>query len=299
MVYQIWDDIPVLLGHISLFYMGIATATCLVSWAMRGMRYKFILSTLDIQVSHTFATAMIFVSQFVNMVVPARLGDVTRAFILNEKQQVLFSRGLSSVVIEHVFDFMTIAIIGLVSLYFISGLPSWIQISVISALVLGLVFLIGVFMLRGVSSENRILSFLIRIVDDVRLSVQTTSYAVIFCFTSVATWIFDVFICCALLVMFGQSLTLSLFCVVSLAIVIGNLIKAFPFTPGGIGTYEAALAFIFSFAGVPVGIATAIAIGDHLLKNIVTAVGGGISMILIGGNLFSNIKSALRTSGIL
>ena len=43
------------------------------------------------------------------------------------------------------------------------------------------------------------------------------------------------------------------FAVIVLAIVIGNLVKAVPITPGGMGTYELALAGVFTSCGSPVG----------------------------------------------
>lgn len=293
MLYQMWDDLPVLLGYVSWVSLLLATGFCMGSWILRGLRYKYILASLAIEVSLLFSTATICISQFVNMVVPARLGDITRAFILNEHKQVIISRGLSSVVIEHIFDFTTIVVIGILSFRLITGLPQWVKMAVMGAFFFVVIMVSIVFLAQGASSENRIFAFIIRVIEDVRLSARSLSYAFIFIMTSVAMWTFDIFICYVIFVMFGQPFTLTSFCVVSLSIAIGNLIKAFPFTPGGIGTYEAALAFIFSFAGVPVEIAMAIAMGDHLLKNIVTGILGGISMVVMGGNLFSNIKSML------
>jgi uncharacterized protein (TIRG00374 family) len=72
------------------------------------------------------------------------------------------------------------------------------------------------------------------------------------------------------------------FLVVILAIVIGNLVKAVPLTPGGVGTYEVALALTFEISGVAPAVATLIAVIDHLVKNLVTLGGGIISMYLFG-----------------
>jgi len=81
---------------------------------------------------------------------------------------------------------------------------------------------------------------------------------------------------------------------VVLAIVIGNLIKAVPITPGGIGTYEFFVANIFILAGVAPAEATLIAVIDHLIKNLVTLAGGIISIYLFGDWVVPTIKKALN-----
>jgi len=90
--------------------------------------------------------------------------------------------------------------------------------------------------------------------------------------------------------MFGQQIP---FAVVVLAVVIGNLVKAVPITPGGIGTYEISLAIIFGLVGVPPAIATLIAVIDHLIKNLVTLAGGIVSVFFFGDWVIPRIKSAL------
>jgi hypothetical protein len=85
------------------------------------------------------------------------------------------------------------------------------------------------------------------------------------------------------------------FAVVVLAIVIGNLVKAVPITPGGIGTYEISLAIIFGLAGVSPAISTLIAVIDHLIKNLVTLAGGIVSVYFFGDWVIPSIKSAMNT----
>jgi hypothetical protein len=85
--------------------------------------------------------------------------------------------------------------------------------------------------------------------------------------------------------------------VIVLAIVVGNLFKALPLTPGGIGTYEAALAVIFVLSGTAPATATLIAITDHLVKNVITLAGGILSIRLLGGWVVDAIRDAFRRKG--
>jgi uncharacterized protein (TIRG00374 family) len=83
------------------------------------------------------------------------------------------------------------------------------------------------------------------------------------------------------------------FAIIVLAIVIGDLVKAIPLTPGGVGTYEISLAITFGLAGVDPAVATLIAIVDHLIKNLVTLAGGIVSIYYFGDWVMPSIRSVL------
>ena len=105
-------------------------------------------------------------------------------------------------------------------------------------------------------------------------------------------WLLDILVCYAVVLMFQQQIP---FAVVVLAVVIGNLVKAVPLTPGGVGTYELALAVTFGLAGVSPAVATLIAVIDHLIKNLITLAGGIISIYYFGDWVIPSIKNALNT----
>jgi uncharacterized protein (TIRG00374 family) len=85
------------------------------------------------------------------------------------------------------------------------------------------------------------------------------------------------------------------FATIVLAVVIGNLVKAVPLTPGGIGTYELSLAVTFELAGVDPAVATLIAVIDHLIKNLITLAGGIVSIYYFGDWVMPSIKEAFNT----
>ncbi|MDD1672503.1 MAG: flippase-like domain-containing protein, partial [Methanomicrobiales archaeon] len=109
--------------------------------------------------------------------------------------------------------------------------------------------------------------------------------------SSIGIWLLDVAVCLVVIEMFQLSVPLA---VVILAIAIGNLVKAVPLTPGGIGTYEAALAITFSLTGLSMVSATLIAIIDHLVKNAVTLIGGIISIYFFGSWVVTLMRRALK-----
>ena len=74
MLYRVWDDLLIALQNSIPAYLVVGTIICLCAWWLRGWRYHIILKNLNYQVSITASTACIFVSQTVNLIVPARLG---------------------------------------------------------------------------------------------------------------------------------------------------------------------------------------------------------------------------------
>jgi len=107
--------------------------------------------------------------------------------------------------------------------------------------------------------------------------------------SSLVIWLLDILVCYAVVLMFQQQIP---FAIVVLAIVIGNLVKAVPITPGGIGTYELSLAITFGLAGVSPAVATLIAVIDHLIKNLVTFAGGVVAIFFFGDWVIPSIKNA-------
>jgi len=97
--------------------------------------------------------------------------------------------------------------------------------------------------------------------------------------STIAIWLTDVMVCYVVALMFGDPIP---FIVVVLAIVIGNLVKAVPLTPGGVGTYELSVALTLELAGTAPAAATLIAVIDHLIKNLVTLAGGVVSLYFFG-----------------
>lgn len=57
-----------------------------VSWPLRGVRFQQILNRLGNQYELGFLTGSIFISQSANVILPARIGDLSRMYILKKKQ---------------------------------------------------------------------------------------------------------------------------------------------------------------------------------------------------------------------
>jgi uncharacterized protein (TIRG00374 family) len=290
MLFRVWDDLLIALQNSIPAYLIVGTVICLSAWWLRGWRYHIILKNLNYLVSITASTACIFVSQTVNLIVPARLGDFVRVFILKHEYNVTYSEGVSSLVVERVFDIFTVALLGAVAVFFVVNVPAWFYTIIVLPLMAGVIFFILLLFMGKFSSENRYIAIVLTILHEIKKASLSLKAIVVLGFSSVVIWILDIFVCVAVVMMFQQQIP---FAIIVLAVVIGNLVKAVPLTPGGVGTYEISLAITFGLAGVDPAVATLIAIIDHLIKNIVTLIGGIVSIFYFGDWVIPSIRTAL------
>ena len=83
----------------------------LVSWPLRGLRYRDILDRLGFASDTWFLTGTIFISQTGNLVFPARLGDGVRAYVVKARRGVPYPSGFASLAVERVFDLLAITVL--------------------------------------------------------------------------------------------------------------------------------------------------------------------------------------------
>lgn len=293
MLYSIRDDLLTAFQHIIPLYFVVAVAICLCAWWLRGWRYHSILSSLNYPVGVTVSTACIFVSQTVNLVVPARLGDFVRVFILKHEFNTTYSEGVSSIVVERVFDIFTVALLGALSLFFVLNAPAWFTTLIIVPLAAGVIFFAFLLFIGKFSSENKYIVVILNLLHEIKRASLSVRSIIVLGTSSIIIWLLDILVCYAVVSMFELQVPFAL---VVLAVVIGNLVKAVPLTPGGMGTYEAALAITFGLAGgVSAPSAILIAVIDHLIKNLVTLAGGIFSIYYFGDWVIPSIKTALKS----
>ena len=296
MLLRVWGDLLIAIGHWNPLYLLPAVAFSTAGWWLRGARYRSILGRLGIRAGLAFSTACVLISQTANLIVPARLGDLVRIFILKHENMAGYPTGISSIVIERFFDILTVAFLGLITLPFVLGVPAWVDYVIVLPIAACGAFVIALLAIGKLESENRILAIAFSMIHEIRKASLSAGSMVILSGLSVVIWLTDALTTASVALMFHADIG---FPVIVLAVVVGNLFKAIPVTPGGIGTYEAAVAVILVLGSSLTGAAgqataTLIAVSDHLVKNIITAVGGILSIWLLGGWVVDAIRDAFR-----
>jgi glycosyltransferase 2 family protein len=271
-------DPALVLAAFVVFYAG---------FPMRGWRWARLLEGTGLRISTRDSTEIIFLSWLVNCVVPAKLGDVYRAYLLKINSTASLSRTFGTVFIERAMDLFAIAILGLAAGYwsFRGGMPPAIQlvfgIGVVFVVTLG----IGLFTMRNFGRQiivalplpHQALELYDRFEEGVFGALvprQLPSLGVVTGFI----WMTEglrLYLVVQALSFDDVSLGLSGAMFVAL---IGSLLTAVPLSPAGLGIVEAGVVGILHVAyGVPLPEATAIALLDRVISVFSIIVFGSIA----------------------
>ncbi|WP_327052132.1 flippase-like domain-containing protein [Halomicrococcus gelatinilyticus] len=306
--------------------VGAAAVVYVLSWPLRGARYRDILEELGYTESLGFLTGAVFVSQTGNLVFPARAGDAVRAYVVKARRGIPYPTGFASLAVERVFDLLTITVMaGTVLLGLtISGEAAQLVEAVTgakegeaarmavavaggvgAAAIAAVVAIVASArsdrnLVRGVVqyvSTDSYADYVAGIVEQFVGDVQTVANDREAFFrvgaSSLAIWSLDVVTALLVLVAF-PSVSLAPVTLVTVgffAVSVGNLAKVLPLSPGGVGLYEAAFT-VFVWGLTPIGweIAVGAAILDHAVKNVVTLVGGVGSMFSLNVSLTTAVE---------
>jgi glycosyltransferase AglD len=298
------SDILENMKQASLRTLIIAVLVYCTSWPLRGVRFQQILNRLGNQYGIGFLTGSIFISQSANVILPARIGDLSRMYILKKSKDLDFTTSFSSLTVERVFDVVAITSI---AVFASSGAAShfelapWmnslIKLSGLSVVIFFLILSIVSFresantkilemenFQKGLSGKIKGFAFtFLRQISIV--AVRPSSFLAVTA-SSLLIWGTDIFTCFFVLKSFpavGESISSTyMMSLIFLAVALGNIAKIFPITPGAIGTYEVALTAVFGIGGISPEIGFTVAVLDHIIKNSITLIGGGLALSELG-----------------
>jgi uncharacterized protein (TIRG00374 family) len=254
---------------------------------LRGWRWAMLLRGTGLRIRTRDSMEIIFLSWLVNCVVPAKLGDVYRAYLLKINSTASLSRTFGTVFIERVLDLFAIATLGLAAGYwsFRNGLPPAIQlvfgIGVVVVIALG----VGLFTMRNFGRQiivalplpHQVLELYDRFEEGVFGALVARQLPSLGVMTG-SIWMTEalrLYLVVQALSFADVSLGLSGAVFVAL---IGSLLTAVPLSPAGLGIVEAGIVGVLHVAyGVPLPEATAIALLDRVISVFSIIVFGSIA----------------------
>jgi uncharacterized protein (TIRG00374 family) len=264
------------------------------AWVLvRGIVWRTLL-----QNKATYKDAFITVNEgyLLNNILPFRLGEIGRAFLIGRKAKMDFWQAIPSILIERALDLAIAVGLFLSSLPFVIGL-SWAHQA---ALVIGVLVIIG---LAGIYilARNRqpVLAWIDRLGERWSLVKKLTGRRVVAFFDGlgiitdgrlflialgwmILNWLLSILQYYLFLRTFFPSPSLLW---VIFALGVGALGIAAPSSPGAIGVFEAALVGALVAFGVDASPATAFAITLHISNYIVTGLIGGYGLYKDGESL--------------
>ncbi|EMA51852.1 flippase-like domain-containing protein [Halococcus thailandensis] len=323
-------DVSRMLAEIETADPALVVAAALVyvlSWPLRGGRYRDILEELGYTEGLGFLTGAVFISQTGNLVFPARAGDAVRAYVVKTRRRVPYPTGFASLAVERVFDLLTITLLagvvlvglaatGITSL---SGLGATVAggnqsgrvaLLVASGVGVAAIALVGAIVASARSDRNlvrrgmekvssdayadRVAGVIERFVGDVQAVAGDRGAFARIGASSVVIWTLDVVTALLVFAAFDVALPLTTLVAVGFfAVSVGNLAKVLPLSPGGLGLYEGAFSLlVVGLTPVATPIALGAAIVDHAVKNVVTVVGGLASMLVLNVSLTTAVEES-------
>ena len=286
-------DFGELVGHMAqanLLLVAAAFAIYYLGFPLRGYRWKLLLRGTGTDISVRDSTEIIFISWLVNCLVPAKLGDVYRAWLLRLNFTVSLSRTFGTVFIERVFDLFAIALLGLAAGFwsFRTGLPPEVQI--VFAIGIGFIAMlaIGLFLIRNFGQRivvrlplpARLREFYDRFEEGV-FSIPARRVPLIALITA-AIWATEATRLYLVVQALGFDFPLGISGAFFVAL-IASLLTAIPFTPAGLGLVELGVASILTlFYGATQEQAGAIVLLDRAISVLSVIVLGGIAYMVSG-----------------
>jgi uncharacterized protein (TIRG00374 family) len=279
-----------LLAAFVIFYAG---------FPLRGLRWALLIRGTGFPLRIRDATEIIIISRLVNCLVPAKLGDLYRAYLLKINSVVSLSRTFGTVFIERVLDLFAIVVFGLASGYwsFRGRLPG--EVQVVFAIGVGFVILLaaGLLTMRNFGRRvilalplpHRVLEFYDRFEEGVFSALGMRALPRLLAITAFiwATEAMRLFFVVEALGFPDVHLGISGAFFVALT---GSLLTAVPLTPAGIGVVETGVVAVLTLV-YNVGQTEALAI---------TLVDRAISVlsIIVLGSIAYSISPKRRGEGL-
>jgi glycosyltransferase 2 family protein len=260
---------------------------------LRGLRWSRILGATRFRLQPKDATEILFLSWLVNCLVPAKLGDVYRAYLLKlNAPGASLSRTFGTVFIERLLDIIAIAVLGLLAGFwsFRNGLPPEIQgVGVLGIIVV--VVLIGLLLTlrnfgRGLLEKLHVPHRFIDLYDKFEEGVFGAigpRHLPLLGLLTVSVWATEGLRFYFVVKALGYpDVDLGLSGAFFVAF-IGSLLTAVPLSPAGLGVVEGGVLAVLTIAyGIPKGEAATIVIVDRLISVFSIIVLGGILYVISG-----------------
>ena len=120
-----WGELGVVIQRANYVYLVPAVVLILLGMWMRAYRWRFLLEPVKrIRVSSLFSATMI--GFMANNLLPARLGELARAYAIGRKEQISKSSSFATILVERVFDGITLLLFIVVGLVFFA-FPLWMR----------------------------------------------------------------------------------------------------------------------------------------------------------------------------
>lgn len=268
--HAVWRNIR----HANLGLYLVAVAVYYLSFAARSIRWRWMLEQVDLSEAAGYpipgnrgTLEILFLSWFVNCVVPAKLGDAYRCYLLKRRSGAPISRSLGTIFAERLTDlvvlFTLMAVAG--ALAFRGHLPGEASRTLVigsALIVLAAIAVVGLWYGRHVVER--------RLPERIRAQFGQLHDAIFACLRrpwrpvgiSILIWSCDGI----RLFLVASALHADVsFSVAVFVALMSSLLTILPLTPAGLGVVELAIVAVLKIAGVEASLSGSIALMDRII----------------------------------
>ena len=287
------EDLVRALKEANYLYLVPAVAIYFVGIYFRAARWRYILSPVR-DVSALRLYPVVVMGYAANNVLPARAGELVRAYYMAQRENFSGSAALATIGVERIYDGLTLFVITVFSTLLLLLLGAFGDVGevyrntgIALAVVAGVILLAGLVVITVIATNSHTMSVVDRIIallpEGVRprlrylafnfiqgLSILSSprQHCVVF-LLSLPVWIAEVAVYLTVAYSFGLQDHLGSHLNLALAIVLvtatSNLTTAVPVTIGGIGPFELVAQQTLGILGVGGAVAASYALVVHLV----------------------------------
>ena len=287
-----------LISHARLELLLAGLVAYYATFPLRSLRWYLILRKVGTPVPYRDGTEILFLSWFVNSVVPAKLGDLYRAYLLRANFGASISRTVGTIFLERITDVVVIFGLALAAGFWSfrgRNRPELDALFLVGfAFAVALVVLVIVLRVFGGRLGSRLparLGELYERFHEGTTGALTPSVLLPVVGITGLVWILEgvrvYFVIHALDLASLLDLRISASIFVALA---ASLLTAIPLTPAGIGFVQAGIVWALALYGVSNEAGTAVALTDFVLST--------LSVIVFGGALYLVSGKVRRAHGL-
>ena len=282
-------------ANIGMLLIGLAAYY--LTFPLRALRWSLVLRRVGTPVPYRDATEILFLSWFVNSVVPAKLGDLYRAYLLRANHGASISRTVGTIFIERIADIVVIFGLALAAGYwsFRGRNNAQVDALFIAGFIFALLLVVLVVALRfggahiGRYLPHRVAEYYERFRHGTTAALTPATLLAVLGITGVV-WLLEgvrvYFVIHALEIGEIDNLRITASIFVALA---ASLLTAVPLTPAGIGFVQFGIVWALGIYGVSPEAGTAVALTDFVLAT--------LSVIVLGGILYAVSGKVRRAHG--
>ncbi len=280
-----FEKLPEYLASINYTWIAAATMLYTVDMMVRAYRWQQILKDNSINIRLTDSFLAYNLGNAMNILIPAKIGDIARSYFLNKKYKLAYAKTLPATFVDRIFDVVGVYIVILIcSVYVITTvkLDRWFY----NMLLLGIIALVLTFVFLEVIINNKKLlksiknKRLVELIEAMRQvfhgSIKNKGKLLRMTVCSTFIWTCEGIITYFIFLSLGQNISPI---IITFANMTANLTKIIPVTPGGLGVFEGTMILVLSFygyTGAVIGIASTL---NHLLMNLYTIALGMYALI--------------------